>query len=70
MEVDWHVTFTIPPRGKINPKCFTKITFNKEVRQSLTAAAKITVVVLCYPISKEPFVYRMLWLILIEKLTF
>lgn len=48
LEFDLHVVFTIPPGSKINRKYFIKITFNKDMRQCLTATAKITVVVLCY----------------------
>ena len=53
LEFDLRVILTIPPRSKINPKYFTKITFNKEMRQCLTAAANVTFVVLCYLIPKE-----------------
>lgn len=41
---------------KINPKYFTKITFNKEMRQCLTA--KVTFVVFCYIISKNSTLLR------------
>ena len=53
LEIDLHVICTIPPRSKINPNYFTKIIFNKEVCQCLTATAKVTDVALCYLISKE-----------------
>ena len=52
LEVDLHVIFRISPRSKLNPKCFSKITFNKEMRQRLTAIAKVTFVVVYYLMSK------------------
>ena len=54
LEPDLRVIFTIPPRSKISPKYFTKITINKEMHQCLTSTAKVTFVIFCYLISKEP----------------
>ena len=57
LDFDLHVTFTIPPRSKINPKYSAKVTFYKEMRQCLTATTKVTVIVPCYLISKESTFY-------------
>ena len=53
LEVDLLVIFRIPPRSKLNPKHFAKITFSKEMRERLTITAKKTFVIVCYLISKE-----------------
>ena len=56
LEPDLRVIFTIPdpPRGKISPKHFTKITINKELLQCLTSTAKVAFVIICCLIPKEP----------------
>ena len=54
LEPDLRVILTIPPRSKISPKCFTSNTISKEMHQCLTSTAKVTFVILCYLIPKEP----------------
>ena len=53
LEVDLHVIFRISPRSKLNPKYFSEITFNKEMRQRLITIAKVTFVVVYHLMSKE-----------------
>ena len=63
--------FTIPPRSKVNPKYFSKITINKEMHPAMfgfqckgNICHSLHVIL---SLKSLLFVYRMLWLILNRK---